>query len=286
MPIKPGPEIDLAGARPGRAAFGRGGAVLLGLLLTACGQLPHQPVHNAPLTPSASGASSQYPDAVPRVEPRSRLGNPPYYVVNGRRYVVLDSAKGFYERGIASWYGPDFHGKSASSGERYDMYAMTAAHKTLPLPSYVRVTNLENGRSAVVRVNDRGPFVGNRVIDLSFAAATRLGIVQQGTAPVEVVAIEPAEAGAVIANAGPRAVAGKPRFYLQTGAFSQRENAERMRRLFLLARLGPVDIRSEPNGFQTVHKVWIGPFDDVSALDMASAKLEDLGIHDSRPTID
>jgi rare lipoprotein A len=148
------------------------------------------------------------------------------------------------------------------------------------------VTNLENGRSAVVRVNDRGPFVGNRVIDLSFAAATRLGIVQQGTAPVEVVALEPAEAGAVIANAGPRAVAGKPRFYLQTGAFSQRENAERMRQRLLLARLGPVDIRSEPNGRQTVHKVWVGPFDDVTALDMASAKLEDLGIHDSRPTID
>ncbi|MDY6956990.1 MAG: septal ring lytic transglycosylase RlpA family protein [Pseudomonadota bacterium] len=281
MPIKPGPEIDLVGACRGRAVFGRGGAVLLGLLLTACGQLPHQPVHNAPLTPSASGASGHYPDAVPRVEPRSRLGNPPYYVVDGRRYVVLNSATGFYERGIASWYGPDFHGKSASSGEPYDMHAMTAAHKTLPLPSYVRVTNLENGRSAVVRVNDRGPFVGNRVIDLSFAAATRLGIVQQGTAPVEVVAIEPAEA-----DAGPRAVTGKPRFYLQTGAFSQRENAERMRQRLLLARLGPVDIRSEPNGRQTVHKVWVGPFNDVTALDMASAKLEDLGIHDSRPTID
>lgn len=286
MPIKLGTEIDLGGARRVRAALSRGSAVLLGLLLTACGELPRQPVHTTPLTPPASGAMGHYPDAVPRVEPRSRLGNPPYYVVNGRRYVVLDSATGFYERGIASWYGPDFHGKSASSGERYDMHAMTAAHKTLPLPSYVRVTNLENGRSAVVRVNDRGPFVDNRVIDLSFAAATRLGIVQRGTAPVEIVAIEPGEAGAVIADAGPRAVAGKPRFYLQTGAFSQRENAERMRQRLLLARLGPVDIRSEPNGRQTVHKVWVGPFDDVTALDMASAKLEDLGIHDSRPTID
>ncbi|HXF08242.1 MAG TPA: septal ring lytic transglycosylase RlpA family protein [Candidatus Acidoferrales bacterium] len=256
------------------------------MLLTACGQLPHEPVRHAPLSPPVPQAKGPYPDAVPRFEPRSRLGNPPYYVVDGRRYVVLETAHGFRERGIASWYGPDFHGKYASSGEPYDMHAMTAAHKTLPLPSYVRVTNLENGRSAIVRVNDRGPFVGNRVIDLSFAAATRLGLVQKGTAPVEIVAVEPGEAGVAVVDAGPRAIQGKPRMYLQTGAFSRRENAERMRQRLLLAELGPVDIRSEPSGGQAVHKVWVGPFADVATLDAVSAKLESIGIRDSRPTID
>jgi len=256
------------------------------LWLTACGQIPREPVRHAPLSPPVPQARASYPDAVPRVEPRSRLGNPPYYVVDGRRYVVLDTAHGFRERGIASWYGPDFHGKYASNGESYDMHAMTAAHKTLPLPSYVRVTNLENGRSAIVRVNDRGPFVGTRVIDLSFAAATRLGVVQKGTAPVEIAVVEPGEAGVTVVDAGPRPVEGKPRMYLQTGAFSQRENAERMRQRLLLAQLGPVDIRSEPSGGQAVHKVWVGPFADVAALDAVSAKLEDIGIRDARPTID
>ncbi len=258
----------------------------LPLWLAACGQLPQEPVRHAPLSPPVPQAKASYPDAVPRVEPRSRLGNPPYYVVDGRRYVVLDTAHGFRERGIASWYGPDFHGKYASNGEPYDMHAMTAAHKTLPLPCYVRVTNLENGRSAIVRVNDRGPFVGTRVIDLSFAAATRLGVVQKGTAPVEIAVVEPGEAGVAVVDAGPRPVEGKPRMYLQTGAFAQRENAERMRQRLLLAQIGPVDIRSEPSGGQAMHKVWLGPFSDVAALDAASEKLQGIGVRDPRPTID
>ena len=263
------------------------GWALLSLLLAACGTLPHPPSKTALLTASpAQSASGGYRDAEPRLEPRSRLGNPPFYVVDGRRYVVLESAHGFQERGIASWYGPDFHGKMASNGEDYDMYTMTAAHKTLPLPCYVRVTNLENGRTAIVRVNDRGPFVDNRIIDLSFAAATRLGVVQKGTAPVEIAVVEPGDAGVQVADPGPRPVMGKPRLYLQTGAFAQRENAERMRQRLLLAQMGPVDIRTETAGDRPVHKVWVGPFADVTGLDAASARLHGIGINDPRPTID
>ncbi|WP_295584549.1 septal ring lytic transglycosylase RlpA family protein [uncultured Lamprocystis sp.] len=132
------------------------------------------------------------PDAVPRVEPRSRYGNMATYVVRGKRYYTKQDSQGHVERGMASWYGKKFHGQKTSSGERYDMYSMTAAHKTLPLPTYARVTNVENGRSAVVRINDRGPFHGPRVIDLSYAAATKIGVVSNGTALVEVRAIDPA----------------------------------------------------------------------------------------------
>jgi rare lipoprotein A len=131
---------------------------------------------------------------VPRYEPRARNGNPPFYDVMGKRYFVLSSGVGYVERGVASWYGPGFHKVRTSIGEPYDMYAMTAAHKTLPLPAYVRVTNLQNGLSIVVRVNDRGPFVGNRIIDLSYTAASKLGMLRNGTAMVEVRSLEPVSA--------------------------------------------------------------------------------------------
>ena len=141
------------------------------------------------------------PDMVPRIEPRSRNGNPPFYEVMGKRYFVLSSSLGYVERGVASWYGPGFHKVRTSTGEPYDMYAMTAAHKTLPLPAYVRVTNLQNGRSIVVRVNDRGPFVGNRIIDLSYTAASKLDMLRNGTAMVEVRSIEPGSVGAPLTAA-------------------------------------------------------------------------------------
>ena len=145
----------------------------------------------APTTPPPIATPPTIPDAVPKVEPLSRYGNPPYYEVFGKRYYVLSSSVAYLERGVASWYGPGFHQVRTSSGETYDMYAMTAAHKTLPLPAYVRVTNLENGKSVVVRVNDRGPFVGNRIIDLSYTAAARLDMLRNGTAMVEVRGIDP-----------------------------------------------------------------------------------------------
>ena len=135
------------------------------------------------------------PDAIPRAEPRSIYGNPPSYEVFGKRYYVMASSVGYVERGVASWYGPGFHKELTSVREPYDMYGMTAAHKTLPLPAYVRVTNLQNGRSCVVRVNDRGPFVGNRIIDLSYTAAAKLDMLRDGTAMVEVRVLQPLEPG-------------------------------------------------------------------------------------------
>jgi rare lipoprotein A len=141
------------------------------------------------------------PDAVPRVEPLHRFANRPYTVL-GREYVPATSLKTYRERGIASWYGRKFHGQKTSIGETYDMFAMTAAHPTLPLPSYARVTNVANGKSVVVRVNDRGPFLHDRLIDLSYAAAYRLGVAQRGSGEVEVEAILPEQAG-VLARAAP-----------------------------------------------------------------------------------
>ena len=145
-----------------------------------------------PSLTSADGINfDEIPDAIPRAELKSRSGNPETYVIDGVTYRVMDTSDGYREQGIASWYGGYFQGRRTSSGDVYDMYLMTAAHKSLPLPTYVRVTNLANGRSVVLRVNDRGPFVEERIIDLSFAAATKLGMAAQGTARVEVVALDP-----------------------------------------------------------------------------------------------
>lgn len=155
---------------------------------------------------------AEVPDAVPRGELLHRYANRPYTVF-GRDYVPFARLQPFRQRGVASWYGKRFHGQRTASGETYDMYAMTAAHPTLPIPSYVRVTHVGSGRSVVVRVNDRGPFHPARIIDLSYAAAFKLGYVQAGSAEVEVESIIP----------GDQAV------YLQVGAFSSRENAESLR---------------------------------------------------------
>ena len=159
------------------------------------------------------------PDAVPRAEPLHRFANRPYQVF-GRDYVPLAAAGPFRQRGVASWYGRRFHGGSTSSGEPYDMYAMSAAHPTLPIPSYARVTHVGNGRSVVVRVNDRGPFHADRVIDLSYAAAWKLGFADAGSALVELEAIVPGGAVAAAESKG---------IYLQIGAFAARESAENFR---------------------------------------------------------
>ena len=165
---------------------GLGSLVAVAVLVTGCaGVGPRDGGPDRPMD------FSDIPDAVPKDEPRTRAGNPSSYVVNGRRYRLLDSPEGYAEKGIASWYGTKFHGRKTSLGERYDMYAMTAAHKTLPIPSYVRVRNLRNDREVVVRVNDRGPFHDNRIIDLSYAAASKLGIAQTGTGLVEVETVTP-----------------------------------------------------------------------------------------------
>jgi rare lipoprotein A len=173
-------------------------ALALAAALSGCSSAPRVsapppkvqiPPRSAPPAPPAH--LLDVPDAIPRAEPRSIYGNPPSYEVFGKRYYVMASGVGYVERGVASWYGPGFHKERTSVGEPYDMYGMTAAHKTLPLPAYVRVTNLQNGRSCVVRVNDRGPFVGNRIIDLSYTAAAKLDMLRDGTAMVEVRVLQP-----------------------------------------------------------------------------------------------
>jgi rare lipoprotein A len=165
-------------------------------------------------------------DAVPRSEPLHRIANRPYQAL-GKQFTPLTSVQPFRERGIASWYGRRYHGQKTSIGETYDMYAMTAAHPTLPLPSYARVTSVANGRSVVVRVNDRGPFLHGRVIDLSYVAAHKLGILQAGSGEVEVEAVVP---GAPVQQQA-QAVAAQSTsaVYVQLGAFSARENAEALR---------------------------------------------------------
>jgi peptidoglycan lytic transglycosylase len=171
-------------------------AVAIGM--AACSSAPPRPEtpRTATPEPETPPPAQSAQDVVPRSEPRSRSGNPPFYDVLGKRYFVLSSNVGYVERGVASWYGPGFHKVRTSTGEIYDMYGMSAAHKTLPLPAYVRVTNLQNGRSIVVRVNDRGPFVSNRIIDLSYTAASKLDMLRNGTAMVEVRSLDAASASA------------------------------------------------------------------------------------------
>jgi rare lipoprotein A len=196
------------------------------------------------------------PDAVPRAEPRSRGGNAPQYTVFGKTYRVMDEAKGYRERGAASWYGRKFHGHLTANGERYDMYAMTAAHKSLPLPSFVRVTHLGNGKSVVVRVNDRGPFHKGRIIDLSYAAAARLGMLQTGTAQVEVEALLPGEP----LQRPPHQEDPQAPGYLQVASFADPINAVTLREELISANLGPTAIWIEDEGEVAWHRVVIGPF--------------------------
>ncbi len=172
---------------------------------------------------------SHVPDAVPKVEPRSRGGNKSPYVVLGKTYYVMNDANGYREEGGASWYGKKFHGHLTSNGEVYDMYKMTAAHKSLPIPSYVKVTNLANNRQVIVRVNDRGPFHKGRIIDLSYAAASKLGMLSRGTANVRVEAINPRswQSSQSVRALGKSNMANSGR-YLQVGAYSVRASAERV----------------------------------------------------------
>ncbi len=253
---------------------------LCAVLLAACSATPRRarmPEHSRPPPPPANIDS--IPDAVPRVEPRSSQGNPVSYVVFGKRYYVLPTAKGYKERGVASWYGPDFHARATSSGEPYDMYAMTAAHKTLPIPCYARVTNLSNGRSVVVRINDRGPFVANRIIDLSYTAAHKLDMTRAGTAFVEVETITPGEPAQIARDIAPPTAPTltPPRLYLQAGAFGVQSNATQMAARLRAAGMSNVVILP-PDAGVGLYRVRVGPIADVSAYDALSAQLGRLGI--------
>lgn len=229
--------------------------------------------------------------------PRSRLGNPPYYEVFGQRHYVLDSAAGYRRTGVASWYGEKFHGRSTSSGEPYDMFAHTAAHPTLPIPTWVEVTHLDTGKQVIVKVNDRGPFVDNRIIDLSFGAAVVLDMVAQGTAPVEVRALGVSSAGEVLAHAGApaRAPAGtdltatmplslaatsvlpSQRIYLQAGAFSRQDSAARFVAVLHAAGFEQINVDADHSMSPGLYRVRLGPFSDVDAADAAVANLVAMG---------
>lgn len=187
-------------------------------------------------------------NAVPRSERLSATGNAPYRVL-GHEYYPMKTACGYRARGIASWYGRQFYKGRTSDGERYNMFAMTAAHKTLPLPSYVRVTNLRNGRTVVVRVNDRGPFLNHRLIDLSYAAAAKLGMLGSGTAPVEVVAD----------NVGCAASVGP---VIQVGSFAERYRAVRLVQTLERDMIGPVHVSVGTEGRTRWYRVQVGPFKD------------------------
>jgi rare lipoprotein A len=248
-------------------------------------------------------------NATPKVEARSRGGNFTPYTVLGKTYRVMKTAKGYKERGGASWYGTKFHGRLTSNGERYNMYEMTAAHKSLPIPTYVTVKNLDNGREIIVRVNDRGPFHEGRIIDLSYAAASKIGMLKKGTARVEVKAIDPrewkktkrarkkAKVAAAKASAAalvaPVAVAATldtsagvntpviKREYLQVAAFKNLEAAQTLQNQLLdtLQALNEAtNVVIHPSD-QYVYRVRIGPFGSTaeSLLIKNAAGLESFG---------
>jgi rare lipoprotein A len=257
------------------------------LALGACSITAPRPAAPAgqpppPAAPPAPPSADTVPDAVPRAEPRSAHGNPPFYDVLGRRYYVLAASDGYLERGVASWYGPTFHGGNTSSGEPYDMYAMTAAHKTLPLPCYARVTNLRNGRSVVVRINDRGPFVANRLIDLSYSAAAKLDMVREGTTLVEVRTLTPSVPDVLTRTSAQP----PPALYVQAGAFADQHNAQ-----LLLERLQAAGLRHAfialplQNGAH-LYRVRLGPVESVAQFDELTARLSALGIPEARLAIE
>jgi rare lipoprotein A len=226
------------------------------------------------------------PEPVPRVEPRSRYGNKATYSVRGKTYHVLGNAKGYDERGIASWYGNKFHGYMTSSFEKYDMYKFTAAHKTLPLPSWARVTNLANGKSVIVRVNDRGPFVANRLIDLSYAAAVRIGIWPRGTGLVEVRAIDPAHPQELPPPPAVPAGGAHPGIWLQVGAFADAANAARVAGQLERAGVAPVQVTDALSGGRHVHRVRLGPLRDADQADRVSAAVVRMGLPQPQIAVD
>jgi rare lipoprotein A len=264
--------------------------------------------------PSYYVDDSKIPNAVPKVEPLAKYGNMAHYKVFGKQYYVMNSSHNYEEQGIASWYGSKFHNHLTSSGENYNMLSMTAAHKTLPLPTYVRVTNLANGRQVIVKVNDRGPFEANRIIDLSYVAAKKLGMLGHGTARVDVKAIDPSEAAMhpeMIAVKTPsphnnflsqpaplRMAQNKPPVtsaqrsiqrivnnnnakllasstYIQVGAFRNLQHAEKLKSILAGLVSSPIAI----NSFQDLYRVQVGPFKDLAAADRVNKVLKSVGLH-------
>lgn len=283
--------------------------------LSACSVLAPEPPWKLAVAGDGPGELDRVVLDEPAVSnlPKSRHGNPGKYEVFGRQYVVLDTAEGFTQQGLASWYGSKFHGRPTSSGEIYDMHRLTAAHKHLPLPTFVRVTRIDNGQSVVVRVNDRGPFVGDRIIDLSYAAAARLDMLDEGKAEVRIEALsshEPLPSAGVgspvdkppvapvqvaieaESEARPVVVAGQGErvrtqpltsdgsLFLQVGAFAEQSNAHQMASELQSRMQVPARIRHD--GDTRLYQVQVGPLDDQDQLALAEQRLALAGIRSFR----
>jgi len=217
-------------------------------------------------------------DAIPKYEKRTRAGNPGEYEVFGKHYKILAQSEGYKKKGVASWYGEKFHGRKTSNGEVYNMYAMTAAHKTLPIPTYVRVTNLKNKRAVVVRINDRGPFHDNRIIDLSYTAAVKLGIQQIGTGLVEVEALGFDSAKVIEKKISLLAEdLQKTVFFLQVGAFNHSANAADLQGKLTTAAIASTRVQHIKNEGNGLYKVQVGPLYSEQEAKQESEKLAQIG---------
>ncbi len=265
--------------------------LLLMLFLTSCS---HRIKHDGP--PNFYVDETRVLNAVPKPEPLAKYGNMNSYVVFGKRYFRLKSSQDYQAVGVASWYGTQFHARNTSSGEPYNMLAMTAAHKTLPLPTYVEVTNLKNKRTIIVKVNDRGPFSSNRLIDLSYVAAKKLGMLAHGTALVKIKAINPytfgRDAGIYFAS---RHVKSLPQstsswhasasdrnpVYLQVGAFRNKSNAQQLQQRLISLLATPVKV-AMPTDKRNLYRVQVGPFKDMYTANRMSDRLKELGIESNK----
>ncbi|MCP3849847.1 MAG: septal ring lytic transglycosylase RlpA family protein [Gammaproteobacteria bacterium] len=286
--------------------------ILTSLLLTSCGGGSSSSSSRYDMefdsAPTQNVDVAKIPNAVPKPTKKSRSGNPASYVVFGKRYYVMPSAEGYKKRGIASWYGRKFHGKRTSSGEPYDMHGMTAAHKTLPLPTYVKVTNLKNGRQVVLKVNDRGPFHENRIIDLSHTAAVKLGIKGTGTGLVEVEAITSGESYNTTSTPVQKAIkptqapkqttvlrtSNKPSpskasigLFLQLGAFVSSKNAYQLKdRVNSSLSFEQASVSKTLKNGQQYYRVRFGPLSSTEKADSLSAKLTENGFDQHRIVIE
>ncbi len=253
--------------------------LVLGVLLLAVFTL-NACTFGVPIRDRGQGQASTTPKTT-----KSKRGNPSSYIVFGKRYHVLDSSDGFVQRGVASWYGTKFHGRPTSSGEVYNMHAMTAAHKTLPIPVYVHVKNLDNGRSLVVRVNDRGPFVSGRIIDLSYAAAKKLGVDGPGTANVEISTVGPGQAlPTSIVRTIPLSKDLQPDIplFIQMGSFSSHVNASNLVKNLLDANESTAQISRLQTDSGLYYRVRVGPLHDIDEANAIVRRLKSKGFQTAR----
>lgn len=267
-------------------------AMVAALALSGCGTTPDD--HSSRYTidqdraPRGDFDASGLADAKPRYEQPRSAGNKSPYTVWGKSYQVIGSNERYVQRGTASWYGEKFHGHKTSNGEIFNMYAMSAAHKSLRIPSYARVTNLDNGRSVIVRVNDRGPFHGDRLIDLSYAAAKKLGYQGSGTARVEVAAINVRPDGSMTMDGrpfgdAPPPAAGKENraLFVQLGSFSQRDPAQTLLDRARRVVGNPMRVREVVTKSGRFHRVQVGPFSNEDEALEAQTRLQDQGFDES-----